>query len=307
MKKIYIIILLIIILFTYEQLMAVDKLTIVYTNSLNGYIDFCECKENPNGGLVKRATEIKKIRKEFKNVVLFETGDFFSYDPDPLLADYIIKTYKYINYDAMVMGDQEYIIGIDKFLSYRKELPFVLNNLLVKEGNEWNQPFDRFRMINKGNMKIGVIGTISIDSFRYAPSGIKSSIKIQNQINELKKDIATIKSRGANFIVLLSHSGYENDVELSKALKGIDVIIGGHSQTMIKNSKKEYNAIIVQAGTNGAHIGILEIAKDKGGISFKNTFRLPTNHQPADDGYVRKLIDEYGKKAKEEAKKYRFK
>ena len=67
------------------------RLTIVYTNSLNGYIDFCHCKGDPKGGLVKRATEISKIRKQFKNVFLFETGDCFTYDPDPLLSEYLIK------------------------------------------------------------------------------------------------------------------------------------------------------------------------------------------------------------------------
>ncbi|HDP79422.1 MAG TPA: hypothetical protein ENN21_01120, partial [Spirochaetes bacterium] len=80
-----------------DALCAADgTITLVYTNSLNGNIDYCHCAANPNGGLVKRATEIKSIRKSRPGVVLVETGDFLPADNDPGLAAAILEGYRHI-------------------------------------------------------------------------------------------------------------------------------------------------------------------------------------------------------------------
>lgn len=282
------------------------RITIVYTNSLNGYMDFCHCKENPRGGLVKRATEIRNIRKQYTNVLLFETGDFFTYDPDPLLSAYLIKGYRHIGYDAIIFGDQEFSIGIDGFLKYRKELPFICNNLLLKE-NTWQRSYKRYTIIQRGSIRIGVIGTIARRAFKYYPRKLLSRIKILDQKTEIRRDIRSLKREGIDTIVLLSHSGYERDVKLQEHFEDIDVIVGGHSQTLIKKPRRHKNSIIVQAGADGAHIGILELAIEKGRITFfRNSFRLPDEFHPADDRHIRKLIDDYKAESKKQAKGLQF-
>jgi 5'-nucleotidase/UDP-sugar diphosphatase len=284
---------------------AEKKLTIVYTNSLNGYLDYCHCKNDPRGGLVKRATEIKKIQKQYDNTILFETGDFFTYDPDHLLANYVIRGYRHIGYDAVLFGDQEFSIGIEKFLQHRKDLPFVCNNLLIKKGS-WRRFFKRYRIIKRGGLRIGVIGTIASDVFRYYPRTLTKRLKILDQVQAIKHDIDTLRKRGVDIIVLLSHSGYERDISLQRELSGIDVIIGGHSQTLVKRPKRWKNAIIVQAGADGAHIGILQLTIDGEKISFSNSFKLPDEFQPADDPYIRSLIREYRNTLKKQMKELRF-
>ncbi len=282
------------------------RLTIVYTNSLNGYIDFCHCKGDPKGGLVKRATEIRKIRKQFKNVFLFETGDFFTYDPDPLLSEYLVKGYRHIAYDAIIFGDQEFSIGIEGFLKFRKKLPFICNNLLLKK-NKWQRFFKRHRIIKRNNITIGVIGTIASDAFRYYPKKLLQRIKILDQIHEIRRDIKKLKGEGIDIIVLLSHSGYERDIILQKKIEEVNIIIGGHSQTLIKKPRRWKNSIIVQAGADGAHIGILELAIEKGNIkSFRNSFRRPDEFHPADDRYIRKLINNYKIEIKKETENLKF-
>jgi 5'-nucleotidase/UDP-sugar diphosphatase len=282
------------------------RVTIVYTNSLNGYIDFCHCKGDPKGGLVKRATEIRKIREQFKNVFLFETGDFLTYDPDPLLSEYLIKGYRYIDYDAIVFGDQEFSIGIEGFLKFRDKLPFICNNLLLKK-NTWQIFFKRNRIIKRNNITIGVIGTIAPQAFRYYPKELLQRIKILDQIHEIRRDIKELKGEGIDIIVLLSHSGYERDIILQEQIEEVNIIIGGHSQTLIKKPRRLKNSIIVQAGADGAHIGILELTIEKGNIkSFRNSFRRPDEFHPADDRYIRTLINNYKEKIKKETGNLKF-
>ncbi|MDY6969252.1 MAG: hypothetical protein SVR08_11470 [Spirochaetota bacterium] len=289
------------------ELHSEERITIVYTNSLNGNFDYCHCKDDPKGGLVKRATEIKKIRDNYQNVCLFETGDFFSSDEDALLAEYLIKAYKYIGYDSILFGDQEFLGGIDEFIKYKNELPFVCNNIFIKIGKEWINPYKSYIIIERENIKIGIIGSISKKTFRFYPKEITSKIRINDQIKEINEDIKTLHKEEVDLIFLLSHSGYDEDKILLRKLKGIDVVIGGHSQTLVKNPSRVGDSILVQAGTNGAYIGILELRFNTGKItSFRNSFRLPDEFQPEDDPYIRKLIDKYKEDIKKKYQKMRF-
>ncbi len=291
-----------------EAYSAPLDITLVYTNSLNGNLDYCKCRANPRGGLVKRATAIRSIRKNYPNVVLVETGDFFTYDPDPLSAKYISEAMRSISYDAVAPGDQEFTIGAAKFLDYAPRLPYVSNNLLIKAGGNFKEWAPRSRLIERGGVKIGIIGSISGGAFQYYPPRITRDIRIADQYSEIRKDIKSLKSRGAGLVVLLSHSGYDDDLLLQKKIAGIHLIIGGHSQSLIDKPAMSNGSIIVQAGTNGSRIGILQLKYENGRIiSFKNSFEMPDEYQPEDDAYIRRLINDYKKEVSENAGKVRFK
>ncbi len=286
---------------------AAGKMTVVYTNSLNGYFDDCNCKEHPKGGLVARGTELAKIRKEFAGVFVFETGDFFTVDRDPILEKYLIRAYKYLNYDALTFGDQEISAGVNEFLKYGTELPFVNNNIRLKIDGKFQQKFERFRIIEKYGIKAGVIGTMSMDAFKYYPKNITDDVVVWDQIAEIEKDVQALKEKKVTIIILLSHSGYDQDKIIAQRVKGIDLIVGGHSQTMMKNPEKVGDTIIVQAGTNGANIGILELAIGNKITIIKNSFRLPYLKITAEDKEIRKMINEYMAEVKAGSGNLKFK
>jgi len=287
---------------------AGEKVTLVYTNSLNGWLDYCHCRDNPRGGLVKRATEIKKIRKQYGPVMLFETGDFFAYDGDTLLADYVLKCYEYIRYDAVCPGDQEFTIGVSEFIKRRRILPFVCNNLMVNTGSGFKNYFSRYRIVEKGGVSIGVIGTMHPSVFRYYPSATTARVRFSDQVSAVREDVEALKKAGVSAVVLLSHSGFDVDRELCRAVPGIAVIVGGHSQTLLKKPVKCGRTLLVQAGANGSHIGILQ-AVIKGGYvdTYTNSFRLPDEYQPADDPRIRRLIRQYSEELKKKYNTLKFK
>jgi len=306
--KIFRIVALLTIVLCCTDVIASDRLVVVYTNSLNGYLDFCHCRSNPRGGLVKRATEFRTIRKEFSNALFVDTGDNFTYEADAVAAPFIVRALKHLDYDAMVPGDQEFALGAMRFMELSPGLPYLCNNLSVKRRGAWDMPFRRYTVIGKGNVKAAVIGSIARDTFRFYPGSVKIDIAVKDQLGEIRKDIGDIGKKGIEFIVLLSHSGYERDMEIARAIPSIDLIIGGHSQTLLKNPVKAGNTVIVQAGADGAHIGILELAIEDGAIvSLKNSFRRPDEFRPADDPFIRRLINDYRDDVKKSAALLRFK
>jgi len=287
--------------------LATNRITLVYTNSLNGKIDYCHCSESPNGGLVKRATMFKKLRQEYPSSIYFDTGDFLLFERDDLLSKYLIMGFQILAYDAMVCGDQEFSMGVTAFIEASRKLPLLCNNLLISDNGVFKTPFKRNIIIRKGLIKIGVIGTISEKSFLYFDKKITSKIQVSEQVAEIRKDLNMLKKQNPDLIVLLSHSGYERDKILAEKINDIDVIIGGHTQHLIENPTYSRRTIIVQAGMNGAHIGILDIYREKNRtVKFSNSFVVPDDKEPADDPYVRKLINKYKEESRTLSKEIRF-
>ncbi|MGQ9842770.1 MAG: hypothetical protein ACUVRK_04315 [Spirochaetota bacterium] len=274
-----------------------QEIVVLYTNSLNGIIDACQCAADPKGGLVKRGYAITQLRKKYTNTVLLESGDFCSYYPDTLLTKYIVKGYKYIGYTAVGIGDQEFAAGVDTLHTYHNELPFVCANLQYFAGGKWRKPKSSLT-VTVGNITIGITAVIDTDAFKYYPQDIVSKIKIVNPNEALQKEITNL---GKNFIVVLSHLGFEKDKEIALKFPQIGLIVGGHSQTLVKKPVKVGNTLIVQAGPNGSRIGVLRaIVTDKFISNYQHSFVLPKWEDP-DDPIIKKIIIEYNE---ENAKRF---
>lgn len=95
----------------------------------------------------------------------------------------------------------------------------------------------------------------------------------------MQKEIDSLKEKGINKIIVLSHCGYTADKELAQKVDGIDVIIGGHTHDLIEGIEQGKNlfyskntgepTIITQAGKNGDHFGILNLEFDENGVIKK--------------------------------------
>lgn len=129
--------------------------------------------------------------------------------------------------------------------------------------------------------KYGIIGTIPSDLItrikygkvfqdkKLEPANLKETIK------DIQQEIDKFKAQGINKIILLSHSGYSYDKEIAKHTDGLDIILGGHSHTLLKDIKSGVNlfssksgepVIITQAGRDGKNFGILNLEFDKNGV-----------------------------------------
>ncbi len=286
---------------------SIKKGQVVYTNSLNGNLDYCHCPQNPNGGLVKRATAVKKLRDKNGDLLLCSTGDIFTYDPDPILADFLVKSMDHIDYDAICPGDQEMTVGMDELMKHSRMLPFVCANIQVRHGGNWRSPAKPLMIIRKNGIKYGITGIMHPSVFKYYGSSIKKNTRVTSPNTAVKEAVQRMRSQKVDCIVVLSHSGIKYDRELAKKHPDIDIIVGGHSQTLLKKPEKSGNTLIVQAGADGARIGILDITIENGSITrYKNRFIYPDEHQPADDPRIRKLIKQYREKVSDEYEGLRF-
>lgn len=251
--------------------MKAKKLTILHSNDMHG--DFiAELKGGEGkliGGLAYLSGYINKVRREEENVLYFISGDMVQ--GSLIDTEYKgISTMAIMNYlapDAVALGNHEFDYGLPHLLFLEKvaNFPIVNANLYVKT---FNKRLMRSHVIlKKAGLDILVTGIITekvMDSIK-GDSLISSFVTLEEASQEVGKITNAYKNDDIDLTVLLTHIGYDSDLELAGLLKpewGVDLIIGGHSHTILEKPGVINGIIIVQAGVGSDQVGRLDCIID---------------------------------------------
>ncbi|MCE2744064.1 MAG: metallophosphoesterase [Fluviicola sp.] len=227
------------------------KITILHTNDTHSNIDSFPSNHPlyPNqGGVSKRFELIQKIRKEEDNVILLDAGDVFQGSP-------------YFNLFGGVL-----------------EMKMMTEDFTNSKLKNQIKPYS---IVQKGNLKIGVFG-IGIELNGLVPLANFEGVVYQDPIliaNQIAKEL---KNQKCDLIICLSHLGFEyptdkiSDKILAKETENIDIIIGGHTHTILEKpfvtqNKNQENVIINQVGWAGLFLGRIDVEIHQEYKLFKNS------------------------------------
>ncbi len=281
---------------------AASSLTIVYTGNTDGYLESCNCPTHPFGGLSRRVTCIKKIRKEKKDILVVDTGDIFPRFPQKEQIMSCLKAMELIGYDAVTLGDQEFVDGCDfiRQTIEKKKLPFIVSNLSLCTENSCLPIADPYIIKRLNGYQVAIIGVISEETFAHKIQGLD----IHDVVKQLNPLVDRLKrENNIDFIVLLSHMDHDASKEIARKVNGIDVIIGGHSNVLLRTPLKVNKTILLQPGGKGQYVGIFCI--DMKTKRIKNHL-IPLTKDILDDKQVRKIIDQQTKGLKKKAMELSF-
>jgi len=247
------------------------KFTILHSNDMHG--DFLAevnaGKGDLIGGLALLSGYINKVRREEENVLFVIAGDMVQ--GSLIDSEYKgISTMEIMNYlapDVVTLGNHEFDYGLPHLLFLEKvaNFPIVNANLYIKEYNK--RLMKPYQIISKAGFDIMFIGIITekvIDAVK-KDSLIGSFISLEDASHEVGIITDAYKNDDIDLTILLTHIGFDSDIELAKLLKpeyGVDMIIGGHSHTMLDQPAKVNNILIAQAGVGTNQIGRFDIVVD---------------------------------------------
>ncbi|MBI4667707.1 MAG: redoxin domain-containing protein [Elusimicrobia bacterium] len=245
---------------------------LLFTNSANGSLVSCNCPRQPLGGLSRRAGFIEKEKEKLSPLLIVDTGDNMpttQADEKKCLA--VTEALGLIPYDAMVPGEQEFTLGakfaLDKILL--PERPYLTLNLGVcPDKKTCAIPYQGHKIIEKGGLKIGLIGIFHEDVVELASSALKKSLKIFPLEKKLRAALKSIRPQ-ADVVILLSHSGLMQDQALAEQFPEIDLIVGGHSQDLLKKPVEAGKVKILQAGPGGQYVGRALVVKKSDGVAIE--------------------------------------
>jgi 5'-nucleotidase len=263
--------------FANQNIVTEKKITILHTNDTHSHIDPfpADHPRNANtGGVANRATLIDKIRTEEKNVLLLDAGDIFQGTPyfNYYGGELEFKLMSMMQYDLATMGNHDFDNGIDGFAAM---LPYAKFDFVSANYDFKNTILDTivkpYKTFIKDGIKIGIFG-LGVELAGLVDKKLYKET-VYNNPAEIALDIVnTLKeTEKCDLIICLSHLGYDyknepnkiSDVKLAALTKDIDLIIGGHTHTFLKEPKIYKNligkdVIVNQVGAYGINLGRID-------------------------------------------------
>ena len=227
------------------------------------------------GGLDRLATLVKAIRAERPGrVLLFDGGDTWqgSYTSLQSRGGDMVRVMNALGVEAMT-GHWEFTYGAQRVEELTKELkfPFLASN--VKEATWGDEVFAPATVIERGGLRVGVIG----QAFPYTPVANPRhfipdwSFGIEE--DKIARRVASLREQGVDLVVLLSHNGFDVDRKLAGRVKGIDVILTAHTHDAIPAVILVGQTLLVASGSHGKFLARLDLdVKDRRVAAYE--FRL---------------------------------
>ncbi|BBD45750.1 5'-nucleotidase [Petrimonas sp. IBARAKI] len=223
------------------------------------------------GGVARRMNYIEQVRKENKNVLLFDAGDFLQGTPYFNLFKGEVETeaMNMMRYDAVTLGNHEFDYGLEALekVVRRAKFPIISSNYDFS-GTPLNNLIKPYLIFKKDGVKIGVIA-INIQPKGLIASGNYDGMKFlqpERVANELALKLKTTDR--CDMVICLSHLGYTADKRLVEQTRNIDIIIGGHSHTnmktpdMLKNIDNK-DVMVFQTAGRGIYVGRIDVELEK--------------------------------------------
>ncbi|WP_066315260.1 5'-nucleotidase C-terminal domain-containing protein [Bacillus sp. FJAT-29814] len=288
------------------------SLSIMHMNDTHAALD----------NMPKTVTAVKKVREEKPSSLLLHAGDAFTgtlyFNEFHGQADLALMNL--MKFDAMTFGNHEFDLGSSTeghqaLVNFIKEakFPFVSANVDFSKDAKFDGLLnDSFTSNYKNGQiyngiikevngeKVGIFGLTTEETIDISSPG---SIAFQNYLTKAEKAVEAFEAQGVNKIIALTHIGYDdnaaidNDLILAEKVEGIDVIVGGHSHTELKQpvvvAKDATPTVIVQTGNSNNNLGVLNVEFDKNGVVTSNNGQLIAIGSQAADKEAEDILAPY--------------
>ncbi len=288
------------------------QLTVIHVNDTHQHMFPFSTPEEPRvqGGAARLATAVAQARGGGSPVLLLHGGDslvgsaatyFFNGRPDYVrLPTYgyrgleSVEVMNQIGFDAMVIGNHELDYGKRwlEGLMGRARFPIVSANVLKREipdidgspGTPLAQPYV---ILQKGGLRIGIIG-LTTEEFTQS-----TQVKVSDPMAAAVRLVPEVAGK-SDLLIVLSHLGYKLDLDLAQRVPGIDLIVGGHSHTLVPEPVMIGSTLVAQAGSHLRQVGILDLTVARGKIISYRYRMKPLDESvetdPAVDATLRRYL-----------------
>jgi len=263
---------------------ADTSMTILHTNDFHSRVEpiskfdsGCSAEDNAAGecfgGYARMVTAVAEARKRNPDALLVDGGDqfqgslFYTYYKGAVAAEIMNS----LQYDGMTVGNHEFDDGPEVLRGFmdKVEFPVLMSNADVSKEPALANKLMKSIVIEKAGQKIGLIGLTPENTPELASPG--KAIIFSDPVEAVRGEVAELTDAGVNIIVVLSHSGYRTDLRVAEEVAGVDIIVGGHSNTLLSNTNEDAkgpyptmvgDTAVVQAYAYGKYLGELSVEFD---------------------------------------------
>ncbi|KAF4099112.1 5'-nucleotidase [Onychostoma macrolepis] len=301
------------------------ELTLLHTNDVHARVeetnkDSGKCTKPPCfAGVARRFTKIKEVRSKEKNVLLLDAGDqfqgtvWFNYYKGAEAAHFMNK----LGYDAMALGNHEFDNKVEGLLKpFLQEVNCTVLSANIK-ANQKIAPqisgyYLPFKIFTVNSEKVGVVGYTSVETPALSLPG--PDLQFEDEVTALQREVDKLTALSVNKIIALGHSGFEVDQYIAKKVRGVDVVIGGHTNTFLYTGTPPSTEVpagpypfivrsddgrqvpVVQAYAFGKYLGFLKVTFDSIGNVVKSSGNpILLDNSTAPDPVIQAEVDTWKK------------
>ena len=304
------------------------KLVILHTNDMHSMITgyapeslYSPLTTNDDatvGGFARIATIIKDVKNSFDGTALvIDGGDFLMGTLFQSMEErngFQLRLMKLMGYDVGCLGNHEFDFGSEKIAEIISrsaeggEIPeLLLSNAVFDKEDTGDDALEKLFnsgligrkcILERDGMKIGffsLLGKVADENAAFA-----KPVTFASQKTVAKEMVRELKKEKRDIIICLSHSGVATDkngnitgedVKLAKKVKGINVIISGHTHTLLENPVIVNGTAIVQAGEYGQYVGKLSLTYKNGKTTIDSYSLIPVDDRIAGNTVINELIE----------------
>ncbi|KWV45656.1 multifunctional 2',3'-cyclic-nucleotide 2'-phosphodiesterase/5'-nucleotidase/3'-nucleotidase [Rhizobium altiplani] len=256
--------------------------------SINKFDSTCSAEEEGKkecfGGAARLKTAIDQRRAALngKNTLLLNAGDNFQ-------GSLFYTTYKGaveaemlndMKFDVMTVGNHEFDDSEDGLATFldKVQFPVISANVLAGDGSKLGDRIKPSLVLEVGGQKIGIVGAVTNDTEELSSPGPK--VMIADDVQSITAAVEDLKKQGINKIIALTHVGYPRDLAAIAKIPDVDVVVGGHSHSLLSNTDPKaegpyptmvdnpggYKVPVVQAASYSKYLGDLVVTFDDNGV-----------------------------------------
>ena len=305
------------------------KIVILHTNDLhsrlNGfspeaeYTPWSPGDDETRGGFARIAAILRTEKRNNPGITLtVDAGDFLMgtlFHAMELKTGFQLRLMKQMGYDIVCLGNHEFDFGPAKTAGIinsslaKGEIPSLLlsNAVLSAEesgDDELEKLYDskvvlRKFILERDGLKIGFFSLLGKNAVEVAP--LAKPVSFAKQVPFARKMVRELKKDGCDIVICLSHSGVSRDkkgnwagedIRLAKKVRGIDVIVSGHSHSKISEPVIIKGVPVVQTGEYGQNVGRLELVWKNGSVSVSDYRLIPVDDSIAGESDIIAAVEE---------------
>ncbi|XP_068454796.1 5'-nucleotidase isoform X1 [Clinocottus analis] len=278
---------------------AAWELVLLHTNDVHARVEETSQLSGKCGGggacfagVARRATAVRRARAAGGNVLLLDAGDqfqgsvWFNYYKGAEAAHFMNA----LRYDAMVFGNHEFDNGVDGLMKPFMEqirCPVLSANIRADQtlASTFGSSFLPYKILTVGGEKVGVVGYTSRETPHLSQPG--PHLLFLDEVESVQLQVDKLQTLGVHKVVALGHSGFTVDRLIAERVRGVDVVIGGHSNTFLYTGPPPSSEVpagpypfmvtsadgrqvpVVQAYAFGKYLGYLKVTFDEAGNVLK--------------------------------------
>ena len=245
----------------------------------------------------KFAEMVDSLRNVYPDLLVFSAGD--NRTGNPVNDQYNPVNYPMITlmnatgFNLSAVGNHEWdgnVVNLQNDIE-RADFPFLCANVVIPDSV--NLDIKPFEVIENQGIKLAVVGMIEVrhDGIPGAhPDNLKKvSFKRADMVLPGYKYL----KNESNAVILLSHCGLEDDMELAQANPWLDVIIGGHTHTLIEHPSTTKGVLVTQSGSHLRYATLVKLKFKDGKLVDKSAIVLNVNKVRKEKPEIRKMLDEF--------------